>query len=330
MMTHFPPAGASVGARAGKALKTGFEKGWRGFFWLLKILIPISFATFLLDYSGWLHRLDFILTPAMDLLGLPPEAALVLLVGMLTGIYGAVAAMAVLPLTQAHMTLIAVFLLISHALIQEGVIQGKSGFHPLKATVVRLVASIVTVIAVGFFLEPSGPLSPAGTVALSPDPAFFPLLKDWGLQTVVLAAKIFGIILALMAVLELMKSFDLMDVLVRRLSPVVKLMGLPPRVGFLWLAASLFGISYGAAVIVEETRDGRYDTDELNRLHVSIGINHAMVEDPALFLALGVGAVWLWVPRIIAAIAAVHAYSLWARWRQRGRALAGQPSAGAR
>lgn len=328
-MTTFPPAGASVRARASNALKAGFEKGWRGFFWLLKILIPISFATFLLDYSGWLHRLDFLLTPAMDLLGLPPEAALVLLVGMATGIYGAVAAMAVLPLTQAHMTLIAVFLLISHGLIQEGVIQGKSGFHPLKATAVRLIASIVTVIAVGFFLEPSGPLLLPGTVPGDPDPAFLSLLKVWGVQTVILAAKIFGIILALMAVLELMKSFDLLDVLVRRLSPVVKLMGLPPRVGFLWLAASLFGISYGAAVIVEETRGGRYDTDDLNRLHVCIGINHAMVEDPALFLALGVGAFWLWVPRIVAAIAAVHIYSLWARGRKRVRALAARRSAGA-
>ncbi|MBI9084224.1 MAG: iron transporter [Desulfobacterales bacterium] len=328
-MANISPAGASVRAKTGHALKAGFEKGWRGYFWLLKILVPISFATFLLDTSGWLHHLDFLLAPVMDLMRLPPEAALVLLVGMATGIYGAVAAMAVLPLTQAHMTLIAVFLLISHNLVQEGIIQGKSGFHPFKATVVRLITSMATVIAVGFFLEPSGPAALAGAAPVAADPAFLTLLSAWVIQTVILAAKIFGIILALMAVLELMKSFDLMDILVRRLSPVLKLMGLPPQVGFLWLAAGLFGISYGAAVIVEETRGGRYDPDDLNRLHVSIGINHAMVEDPALFLALGIGAFWLWVPRIIAAIAAVYFFSLWARGRKRVRSLAAHRSAGA-
>ena len=33
----------------------GIEKGWSGYVWLLKILIPISFLTLLLDYSGLIH-----------------------------------------------------------------------------------------------------------------------------------------------------------------------------------------------------------------------------------------------------------------------------------
>jgi hypothetical protein len=43
-------------------------------------------------------------------------AALPLLVGTLTGIYGAIAAMVVLPFTKGQMTLIAIFLLIAHNL----------------------------------------------------------------------------------------------------------------------------------------------------------------------------------------------------------------------
>ena len=315
-------------ARAGRAFKAGIDKGWRGYVWILKILLPISFATFLLEVSGWLHHLDSLLVPAMALLGLPPEAALVLLVGMLTGIYGAVAAMAVLSLTQAQMTLIAVFLLISHALIQEGIVQGKSGFHAFKATAVRLVASVVTVLALGLFLQNDAPaaVEAAPSVAAAAHD-FFPLLQDWVLQTLILAAKIVLIIMALMVVLELMKTFNLMGFLVRRLSPVLAVMGLSPRVGFLWLAASLFGITYGAAVIVEETRAGGYDPDELDRLHISIGINHAMVEDPALFLALGIGAFWLWVPRIVSAMVATHLYGLWKKGLKRFRGTAVLPPA---
>ena len=136
------------------SLKVGIKKGWSGFIWMLKILIPISFLTALLEYSGWLYKIDFLLRPGMNLLDLPPVAALPLIAGMLTGIYGCIAAMAMLPLTIVQMTLVANFVLISHNLIQEGVIQGKSGLNPLRATLVRLTASVVTVIAISFFLKP--------------------------------------------------------------------------------------------------------------------------------------------------------------------------------
>jgi hypothetical protein len=84
-------------------------------------------------------------------------------------------------------------------------------------------------------------------------------------------------------------------------------------VGILWLTAVVFGIAYGGAVIVEETKQGHFTREELERLHLSIGINHAVFEDPALFLALGLGPFWLWIPRFITAIIAVHLYNLISR-----------------
>ena len=41
----------------------GLKKGWDGFFWMLKILIPVSFFTFLLESSGLLGQIDFIFQP---------------------------------------------------------------------------------------------------------------------------------------------------------------------------------------------------------------------------------------------------------------------------
>ena len=121
---------------------------------MLKIIIPISFLTSLLSYSGWMDRIDFFLQPVMTLLNLPSMGALPILVGMLTGIYGGIASMVMLPLTTEQMTLIAVFILISHNLVQEGIIQAKSGIHPLKATLFRLIASVIAVVIVARFLRP--------------------------------------------------------------------------------------------------------------------------------------------------------------------------------
>ncbi len=97
------------------------------FVWMLKIILPISLATFLPDYSGWLHHIDTVLEPLMGVLRLPAMAVLPLLAGLLTGIYGGIVAMSILPFTIDQMTLMAVFLLIAHNLIQEGVIQHQSG-----------------------------------------------------------------------------------------------------------------------------------------------------------------------------------------------------------
>lgn len=277
---------------------------------MLKILVPVSFFTLLLQYSGWLSALDVFLEPAMQVMGLPPVAALPLIVGMLTGIYGGIAAMIVLPLTQGQMTLIAVFLLISHSLIQEGIIQGKSGINPLKATGFRLLASVVTVTAVSFFMPAEAAVENAALANSPAAAAFAALLKQWCAAMALLALQILAIIVSMMIVLEAMKAFKIIDHLVGVLNPVLKILGLDRHVGLLWLAAAIFGIAYGGALIVEETRQGHYGHEELQQLHLSIGINHAMIEDPLLFLPLGIGAFWLWIPRLVAAVAAVHFYRL--------------------
>lgn len=291
--------------------KAGVKKGWSGFVWMLKIIVPISFLSALIEFSGFIHKIDFILGPVLNLLNLSPVAALPLIVGMLTGIYGGIASMVVLPLTVKEMTLIAIFLLISHNLIQEGIIQGKSGLNPLKATLFRLIASIVTVIIVSLFLEPETGELMIKSISVSARPPFLSMLKIWFIATFYLSVKILVIIMVIMILLETMKIFNMIQHIVKVLNPLLKIMGLDQRVGILWLTANVFGLAYGGAVIVEEVKEGYLDRQELERLHLSVGINHSMVEDPALFLSIGLSAFWLWIPRFMTAIIAVHLFDLY-------------------
>jgi hypothetical protein len=307
-------------AKAG--ITAGIEKGWSGYIWLLKILVPISFLTVLLDYSGLIHRMDFLLAPVMKLISLPAAAAIPLVAGMLTGIYGGIAAMIVLPFSVNQMTLIAIFLLISHNLVQEGMVQGRSGLSPLKATLIRLAASIVTVIAVAQFMDMQLGASICVSIGQQVQKPLLEVIQNWGISTFFLSIKIFLIVMALMIALCLMKAFDIIPILVKILKPFLKIMGLDERVGLLWLTAVVFGIAYGAAVIVEEAKEGNFSAEELERLHISIGINHSMVEDPTLFASLGLGIFWLWVPRVITAIVAVCLFDIWKKWTNRGNQTA--------
>lgn len=122
---------------------------------MLKIIIPVSLVTFLLDFSGWLGRMDGLLEQLMGVIHLPAMAALPLLAGLLTGIYGTIAAMSVLPFSSDQMILMAVFLLIAHSLIQEGWVQHQSGCNAWMATAVRLAAAVLTVVVLGWLLGPA-------------------------------------------------------------------------------------------------------------------------------------------------------------------------------
>jgi spore maturation protein SpmB len=285
---------------------------------MVKILVPISLFTALLKWTGWLDTMDFIIQPVMSLLGLPAMAALPLVSGLLTGVYGGIAAMAVLPFTREQMTLMAVFILISHNMIQEGVIQSKSGINPVKATLFRLAASAVTVMVMSHFMDGgSQEAQELASAAASTSEPFLFMLRNWAVETSRLVFKIFFIIMALLTVMEVLKTLGWMDRIVLLFSPVLRLLGLSTKVGILWITAVVFGLAYGAAVIVEEAKKGDMTKEELEELQLSIGINHSMVEDPTLFLALGLSAFWLWVPRLVTAILVVHVLRLWRLLRGR-------------
>ena len=286
--------------------RQGLIKGWKGLLWLLKIIIPISFVTSLLVHFGFIYKLDFLLTPVMTWMSLPPSAALVLIIGLFTGPYGAVAALWAMPFSMEHMTLIAIFILIAHNLIQESIVQGKSGINVFVAAFFRLfMALAVTFVCAKIMGVTSDTGVATGMANFSRETQpFLTMVKFWGWGTFKLIIQIFCIIMPLMVALELAKTFNLITYITKMISPFLSVMGLDRSTGMLWLTATIFGLAYGSAVIVEETQSNEYKKEDLTKLHLSIGINHSVIEDPVLFIPLGLPLLWLWVPRLIAAIIA--------------------------
>jgi hypothetical protein len=292
-------------------LRTGFvaglKTGWRSFLWMCQIVIPVSFLVTLLQWSGWLDKIDFALNPLMNFLNLPPEAALPILSGVLINIYAVIAVVTVLPFTVAQMTLIAIFTLICHNLIMEGIIQHRSGINVIKATLTRIVVAVLTVFVVSQFFGDTG----QSIVMSSAITAHTPLLDTmtaWARDTGILLLKIFGIIMFIMVLLEISRALGWIDRILVVFKPMMRVLGLSGQTAIMFVAGIIFGLLYGGAIIVEESKKGALTREEIEYLHVSLGINHAMIEDPALFAMLGVNIFWLWIPRLIMAIIAVQAY----------------------
>jgi hypothetical protein len=274
---------------------------------MCEIVIPISFLVTLLQWSGWLDKIDFVLNPLMSFLHLPSQAALPIISGMLINIYAVIAVVTVLPFTAAQMTLIAIFTLICHNLIMEGIVQYRSGINVIKATLTRITAAVLTVFVVSqFFGDTSHSI-----VMSSALPTHTPLLDimtTWARDTGILLLKVFGIIMFIMILLEISRALGWIDRVLIVFKPMMRALGLSGRTAIMFVAGIIFGLLYGGAIIVAEGKKGTLTREEIEYLHVSLGINHAMIEDPALFAMLGVNIFWLWIPRLIMAIIAVQVY----------------------
>jgi len=286
-------------------LVAGIRSGWRSFVWMAQIVIPISVLVVALQWSGLLDKLDVVLAPLMALLRLPPEAGLPIVTGMLVNIYAVLGAMAVIPFTAGQMTLIAVFSLIAHNLILEGIVQHRSGINALTMTLVRIAAAIVTVFFVSRFFSGTSQ-SVATPAAMAPHGPLAEALRSWGVNTGLLLVRVLAIIMLIMIALEISKAMGWIDAVNKVFRPMMKVFGLSERATTMFVAGLVFGLLYGGAVIVEEARRGRLTREDAEGLHVSLGINHAVVEDPALFATLGLNLLWLLIPRLVTAIAAVH------------------------
>lgn len=136
--TASAPAGPPWRLALGRSLGRG-----RKFLWFLLInILPLYLASDLLVTSGALAKISGFLAPVMSLWGLPPEAAAVLMAGMLVNLYAATAVAAPLALSWQQISVLGLILGIAHSLIMEAVVvrQLTPRYHAL--TLLRIVLGL--------------------------------------------------------------------------------------------------------------------------------------------------------------------------------------------
>lgn len=129
--------------------KRGFLVGLGTTWELTKIVLPIYFIVTFLKFTPIMDTLAGWLSPAMQMVGLPGEAAIALVLGNLLNLYAALGAITPLGLSSKEMTIIASMLLISHNLLMESAISRAAGVSGVGMAFFRLTLSIIT----GLFLN---------------------------------------------------------------------------------------------------------------------------------------------------------------------------------
>jgi hypothetical protein len=129
--------------------------------------------------------------------------------------------------------------------------------------------------------------------------------------------KIALILIPVMVFMEVAQHFKLVDYLSARIEPLVRVLKIPREAAFPLMAGLLLGIIYGAAVILDYSRQGRLKERDLLLVVVFLSINHSIVEDTLIFAALGAHVITLFFFRLLLAIGITRAAAAYLDGKER-------------
>jgi hypothetical protein len=276
----------------------------------LSLIIPISLGVTLLDYTGVLSLMAGFLNPLFHYLGLSGQCALVFLTSIFLNIYSAIAVISTLPLSMRETTILAAMCLISHNIIVEVMILQKTGSKAWKMVLLRLGSSIIMAIVLNLLLPADQVINKLQSGPMITTPSFTGKMYDWMVMVFWLSLKVAGFVTALMILQKWMEKMGIMVWLSKVLSPLILIMGLPRNSAFLWIVANVLGLGYSAAIMIDYHDQKKISKEENDIVNHHIAVNHSLFEDTLLFMAIGVSAFWITVPRIILAMIIVWLYRL--------------------
>ena len=286
-------------------LKSAVKPTIKTTLWLLKIMIPVTLVVSILDYYGWIEQFSQFATPLFSLLGLEGEAAIPFITGAFTNLYAAVAVMSSLSLDFRTVTILATMCLISHNLIVECKIQQKAGSPIVFIIPLRICCSLLS----GYVLNLVLPADYSGTllmpIAQESYLSLVDVLKGWVISSIEITIKILSIVYALNVIQSTLRRFNLIEKMKRPVAPIMAILGLPTSTSILWIIANTLGLAYGGMAIVDELEKGDVSLGDVRLMNSSIAVTHSLLEDSFVFLSIGVGVIWVVIPRTIMSIIVV-------------------------
>jgi len=123
--------------------KRGLTDGLKTALSLLKVVLPVFAAIKVLEHTSFIRWLSELCDPLMRFVGLPGEAALAVVTGMLLNFYAALGIILALGLSAWQITIVAVMLSCCHELVLETAIIKKTGIAAWPVLTIRLVTAFM-------------------------------------------------------------------------------------------------------------------------------------------------------------------------------------------
>jgi len=285
----------------------GAWHGVRAFLKLMLIVAPVYTAVTALKYTPVIRVFAEFMAPLMRHFGLPGEAALAVIIGNVVNLYAGLGAVTALKITTDQLTVLSLMLLLSHSQILETAV-----FFQIRAKwwllwIIRLVVSILAGVGLSRLIVKTGAAGTGDAARLAQMAqmhydGFGPAFANWARGLMDTGIKMLLVLVAIFILLELGKRYGILEKILRAIGAVTRFIGLKPEAGMPWLAGNVFGIVFGAGVVIETAREGKLDAKQVTLVATFLALCHGLFEDTAIFLVLGANMFWILVPRIVLAV----------------------------
>lgn len=314
-------------------LKAGLKAGLQTTWILGKVIFPVTVIVTILKFTPVIDWVILLCEPLMRLIGLPGEAAIPFVLANLLNLYAGIGAVIGFDFSVKEVFILAVMMSFSHNLIIESAVAAKIGLRISVVIAVRLGLAIVSAVLINIFWSGGGDQAQYGFIpAAEPEIAGDALaIALHALQTAgVGVLQLAMIVIPLMVVIQWLKDNQFLAVFSRWMRPCTKLLGLSPNTSTTLGAGLLFGLAFGAGVIIQAVKEDHIKKRDIYLLFIFLVACHAVVEDTLIFIPLGIPVWPLLIIRLITAVLLTIAIGLiWKKWDTHfGEAKANQAEVG--
>lgn len=156
---------------------------------------------------------------------------------------------------------------------------------------------------------------------------FVEIIKEASMNSIYTMAQIAFIVMPIMFILRLAKEANLLNKISSYFEPLTKKLYLSKEATFPLIVGIVFGLTYGAGVIVQAAKEGRLSPKDLILINVFLGLNHAIFEDTFLFAAIGANAWVMFITRTLLAILITYLLGKWLTGKEKKEMLLTRPLA---
>lgn len=286
-----------------KYLGSRLQTSLRVFWQLVRIMVPVMVAVKIAAEIGLIDALGPLLKPLMALIGLPPEAGLVLVASFTIGVYGGLGALPMLAdsaLSVSQLSILCAMMLFAHALPVEQAILRKAGASFWFTAGLRLFAAFAYALIVSALCRVTGWLSDPVNAGLlrrmaSPNAGHI----DWLVSSALSLAATFAIIVALILLLDVLEGTGITRRLTEAMMPLLRLSGLSRDLAPVTTVGVLLGLTYGGGLIIKEAQERNFEPKMRVLALCWISLSHSLIEDTGLMLAVGADIWVVLVGRVI-------------------------------
>lgn len=257
---------------------------------LVRVMVPALLIVKGLELAGATAWIAWVLSPLMQLVGLPEGVGIVWAAALLTNLYTAMAVYAGFAagesLTVAQVTVLGVLMLVAHSLPVEGAVAKAVGVRWRATLALRLGGALGLGALLNLAFSAGGWLQAPARMLWQPQ-ASENGLAAWALDQLVMLGWILVIIAALMALLRLLRLLGIERLMHALLAPVLRGIGIRREAANITIVGATLGISFGAGLLIREARSGTLSRRDIFLTMAFLGLCHSVIEDTLLILVLG-------------------------------------------